>query len=113
MFDVDTQICNYAEIVDNCARGERVPECTDELRDNSVCREQQQADTLLSQAMEAVTEPGASTETSTSASGSSTSGSSSSASTSTTGLSTIRPRGVPRPQHRAAEQDSSLFRIDV
>ena len=46
MFDVDTQICNYAEIVDNCARGERVPECTDELRDNSVCREQQQADNL-------------------------------------------------------------------
>ena len=46
MFDVDTQICNYAEIVDNCERGERVPECTDELRDNSVCREQQQADNL-------------------------------------------------------------------
>ena len=46
VFDVDTQICNYAEIVDNCARGERVPECTDELRDNSVCREQHQADNL-------------------------------------------------------------------
>ena len=46
VFDVDTQICNYAEIVDNCERGERVPECTDELRDNSVCREQQQADNL-------------------------------------------------------------------
>ena len=76
------------------------------LGDSTRRWEQQQADTLLSQAMEAVTEPGASTETSTS-------GSSSSASTSTTGLSTIRPRGVPRPQHRAAEQDSSLFRIDV
>ena len=81
------------------------------LGDSTRRWEQQQADTLLSQAMEAVTEPGA--ETSTSASRSSTSGSSSSASTSTTGLSTIRPRGVPRPQHRAAEQDSSLFRIDV
>ena len=81
------------------------------LGDSTRRWEQQQADTLLSQAMEAVTEPGASTETSTSRS--STSGSSSSASTSTTGLSTIRPRGVPRPQHRAAEQDSSLFRIDV
>ena len=76
------------------------------LGDSTRRWEQQQADTLLSQAMEAVTEPGASTETSTS-------GSSSSASTSTTGLSTIRPRGVPRPQHRAADQDSSLFRIDV
>ena len=81
------------------------------LGDSTRRWEQQQADTLLSQAMEAVTEPGASTETS--ASRSSTSGSSSSASTSTTGLSTIRPRGVPRPQHRAADQDSSLFRIDV
>ena len=81
------------------------------LGDSTRRWEQQQADTLLSQAMEAVTEPGAETETS--ASRSSTSGSSSSASTSTTGLSTIRPRGVPRPQHRAAEQDSSLFRIDV
>ena len=81
------------------------------LGDSTRRWEQQQADTLLSQAMEAVTEPGASTETSTSRS--STSGSSSSASTSTTGLSTIRPRGVPRPQHRAADQDSSLFRIDV
>ena len=81
------------------------------LGDSTRRWEQQQADTLLSQAMEAVTEPGASTETS--ASRSSTSGSSSSASTSTTGLSTIRPRGVPRPQHRSAEQDSSLFRIDV
>ena len=83
------------------------------LGDSTRRWEQQQADTLLSQAMEAVTEPGASTETSTSTSRSSTSGSSSSASTSTTGHSTIRPRGVTRPQHRAAEQDSSLFRIDV
>ena len=81
------------------------------LGDSTRRWEQQQADTLLSQAMEAVTEPGASTETSTSRS--STSGSSSSASTSTTGLSTIRPRGVPRPPHRSADQDSSLFRIDV
>ena len=81
------------------------------LGDSTRRWEQQQADTLLSQAMEAVTEPGASTETS--ASRSSTSGSSSSASTSTTGLSTIRPRGVPRPQHLSADQDSSLFRIDV
>ena len=84
------------------------------LGDSTRRWEQQQADTILSQAMEAVTETGASTSTSTSASRSSTSGSSSSASTSTTGLSTIRPRGVPRPQHRTtSEQDSSLFRIDV
>ena len=81
------------------------------LGDSTRRWEQQQADTILSQAMEAVTETGAST--SASASRSSTSGSSSSASTSTTGLSTIRPRGVPRPQHRTSEQDSSLFRIDV
>lgn len=79
------------------------------LGDSTRRWEQQQADTILSQAMEAVTETGAST----SASRSSTSGSSSSASTSTTGLSTIRPRGVPRPPHRTSEQDSSLFRIDV
>ena len=75
------------------------------LGDSTRRWEQQQADTILSQAMEAVTETGASR--------SSTSGSSSSASTSTTGLSTIRPRGVPRPPHRTSEQDSSLFRIDV
>ena len=46
MFDVDTQICNYQEVVTNCDREGRVPECTDELRDNSVCRETEQSESL-------------------------------------------------------------------
>ena len=46
VFDVDTQICNYQEVVTNCDREGRVPECTDELRDNSVCRETEQSESL-------------------------------------------------------------------
>ena len=46
MFDVDTQICNYQDVVTNCDREGRVPECTDELRDNSVCRETEQSESL-------------------------------------------------------------------
>ena len=34
------------ELVNNCDRGERVPECTDELRDNSVCRDNPQSESL-------------------------------------------------------------------
>ena len=43
MFDIDTQICNYQDVVTNCDREGKVPECTDELRDNSVCRETEQS----------------------------------------------------------------------
>ena len=39
VFDVDTQICNYEDRVSNCERADRVPECTPELRDNTVCRD--------------------------------------------------------------------------
>ena len=46
VFDVDTQICNYQDVVTNCEREGRVPECTDELRDNSVCRETEQSESL-------------------------------------------------------------------
>ena len=46
MFDVDTQICNYQDVVTNCEREGKVPECTDELRDNSVCRETEQSESL-------------------------------------------------------------------
>ena len=46
VFDVDTQICNYQDVVTNCDREGRVPECTDELRDNSVCRETEQSESL-------------------------------------------------------------------
>ena len=46
VFDVDTQICNYEDRVSNCDRDQRIPECTDELRDNSVCRELTQSESL-------------------------------------------------------------------
>merc|ERR1711892_77136 len=37
VFDIDNQICNYAERVGNCDRVNKRPECSDELRDTTKC----------------------------------------------------------------------------